>query len=153
MRGTENQTATRRSGWDQLWEELSKKVLYPQQRLEFMSGFLGTGNYFNNTVVNEKRPGNTFGCSEEAYSTGRFLRYPFSHSTTGLSRAPDQRGSTHPSCQATYCPKRSRQICTSSNPCSGLQHFPSVNHDSLPWQGLSPRFLNAFSANSYRFPW
>jgi hypothetical protein len=24
-----------------------------------------------------------------------------------------------------------------------------VNHDSLPWQGPRPRFLNAFSANSY----
>lgn len=149
-RGTENQTATRRSGWDQLWEELSKKVLYPQQTLEFTSGVLGTGGYINNTVVNEKRPGNRFGCSEEAYSTGRLLRSFLPPQDFILSQAPDQRGSAPPSCQVTYCPTRSPQVCTSSNPCFGLQHFLSVNHDSLPWQGLSPpRFLNAFSANSY----
>lgn len=91
--GAENQTATRRSGWDQLWEELSKKVLYPQQTLEFSSGVLGTGDYITNTVVNEKRPGNRFGCSEEAYSTGRLLRSFLPPQDFILSRAPDQRGS------------------------------------------------------------
>lgn len=85
-------------------------------------------------------------CSEDAQPGGRFLRLLFSHPWTPFRVKPHTRGSAHHSCQA-----RHRATPGPSPTCVlAPQHFPSVNHDNLHWQGPPPpRFLNAFSANSY----
>lgn len=82
-------------------------------------------------------------------SGGRFLRHLFSHPWTPVPESsPTSQGQpiTVARLLTALC-----QAWTSSNLCSGLPHFPSVNHDSLPWQGPRLRFLNAFSASSYPF--